>query len=280
MNTINGPTIVLANQKGGVGKSTTTVNLAQGITLLPDLKNKQTLVIDFDPQGNATQASGINLETVQGSISDLIRDRSTPEEIAIYRGQSVDLIPATRSLADVGREMIGMTNGELRLAQRVKALKNRYSFILIDAPPSLGTLMNSTLNAADWIIVPVDSGTFALHGIRALLAEIEEIKLGSNPNLKILGFLQTLEDSTKISKEVRKALTESFGHYVLETSIHRSVKLKEAPAFGRTIFHHAPESKGAEDYLNLAKEIVERLKQPSLYAGRQGQIFSLSTKLK
>ena len=259
MKSLHNSVVAIANQKGGVGKTTTTVNLAQAFTI--KLPGSRVAVIDFDPQGNSTQASGITLETVRASVSDLIRDRSFPDTGAIYKGASFDLIPATPVLAQVEREMVGMTNSELRLAQRIKKLRTLYSIIIIDTPPSFGPLMNSALNAADGIIIPVDSNVFALHGIRTLLAEIEEIRSGTNPNLKLLGFLITLSDSTRITAEVSENLKNQFGNLVFKTPIRKSVKLREAPALGRTIFHHAPTSSGAEDYLNLAGEILERIKE-------------------
>ncbi|MGK5086614.1 ParA family protein [Bdellovibrionota bacterium FG-2] len=248
--------IAVATQKGGVGKTTTTVNLAQALSLL----GETVLVVDLDPQGNATQGLGIKLDQVTASIADLLRDKTFPEQSAIYKGPGLDLIPATPLLARMGRELVGITNGEMRLALRLRALSLRYSVILIDTPPSASTLMNSSLNAANKLIVPVDSGFYAMMGIRELLAEVEEIRAASNPGLATLGFLLTIIDQTRIADEVCQGLISNFGEEVFETKIHRNVKLKEAPAFGRTIFHHAPHSQGATDYMSLAQEVLQRLK--------------------
>lgn len=247
--------IAITNQKGGVGKTTTTINLSQALAL----RGSTVLVVDSDPQGNTTQGFGVGLTTVGKSISDLIIDRDLTAESVIYEGDGISLIPATRRLSEVEREMVGMTNCELRLARKLSTLRNKFSVIILDVPPTFGPLMNSALNAADSLIVPVDSGFFGMMGIKDMLAEIEEIKLGTNPKLDILGFLLTLADQTRMAGETCDELVASFGDKVFSTKIRRNVKLKESPALGKTIFHHAPNSSGAEDYLALAEEVESRL---------------------
>ncbi|MGK5085800.1 ParA family protein [Bdellovibrionota bacterium FG-1] len=255
MNQSQCPVIAIANQRGGVEKTTTAINLAQALAL----QDLRVLLVDLDPQGNATQGVGIRLESIQGSIAEMIRDRALPIERVIYKGDGLDLIPATPLLSRVEREMVSLTNSELRLAQRLQPLRTQYSAIIVDTPPTFGPLMNSALNAATQLIVPVDSGYFAMMGIRELATEIEEIRGGTNPGLAILGYLLTLVDPTNMSGQTWDTLVASFGEQVFETKIRRSVKLREAPALGKTIFHHAPESAGARDYLGLADEVMERL---------------------
>ena len=246
--------IAVANQKGGVGKTTTTINLAQALSL----HGHKVLMIDLDPQANATQGVGVDLETIKVSVGDLIRDKHARIEHAQFEGADFSLIPSTPMLARVEREMVGITNSEMRLAQRVEGLREKFDFILLDTPPTFGPLMNTALNAADSVLIPVDAGFFALMGIKELLAEIEEIKSGTNPNLRVLGYFMTLTDNTRMTQETWDGLTSAFGNEVLKTKIRRSVKLRESPALGRTIFHHDPNGAGAEDYLALTKEVIER----------------------
>lgn len=256
--------IAVTNQKGGVGKTTTTINLAQALAI----RGASVLVVDTDPQGNTTQGFGVPLEAIGKSVSDLILNRELSADAATYSGDGISLIPATRRLAEVEREMVGITNSELRLGRTLKAVRDKYSFIVLDVPPTFGPLMNSALNAADSLIIPVDSGFYAMNGIKDMLSEIEEIKVGTNPDLKILGILLTLADQTRMAGDVFDELVASFGEQVFTTKIRRNVKLKEAPALGKTIFHHAPTSTGAQDYLALADEVWNHLQVPQIEQSR------------
>lgn len=178
---------------------TTTLCLAHELAL----RGESVLVIDLDPQGNATQGFGVRTEDVQCSIADLIRERTVPTKNSVIELGSISLIPATPLLARVEGEMFSLTNSQMRLAQRLRSFARNYSVVLLDTPPTFGPLMNTALNAASEVLIPVNSNFFALVGIKAFLGEIEEIQLGSNPNLSVLGYLLTLADHTKMIQVVR-----------------------------------------------------------------------------
>lgn len=195
--------IAVTNQKGGVGKTTTAANLAAALAHI----GYRTLAVDMDPHGNLTQGLGSAIDQLRVSIRDLIADRSVSSESAIHKTDSgCDLIGSNPLLAGVVRWMMTQTNSELRLKQRIDALRSSYEFIVIDSCPGLGALLNSVLNASDQLIVPVDTGYYGYMGVKELQNEVEEIRLGTNPGLRFLGFLLTMTDRTVITRETRDAL--------------------------------------------------------------------------
>lgn len=248
--------IAITNQKGGVGKTTTAMNLACGLAVA----GKQVLAIDSDPHGNLTQGLGLPVQDLVVTLRDLIVDRAIPTESAIIQNRNgIDVIGANPSLAQAARWMVTQTNAELRLRQRIAGLRDRYDFIIVDSCPGLGTLLNSTLNASDHLIIPVDPGFYGYMGIQELQREIEEIRAGTNPGLSILGLVMTLSERTVIARETFDALVGQFGDLVFESQIRRCVALRESPAVGQSVFTYSPRSNGAEDYSRLAIEVMERL---------------------
>jgi chromosome partitioning protein len=248
--------IAITNQKGGVGKTTTTMNLACAFAIA----GKRVLVIDSDPHGNLTQGLGVSVQSLAVSLRDLIVDRSVPTESAVIKTQcGIDLIGSNPLLAQAARWMVTQTNAEFRLKQRVTTLREQYDCIVIDSCPGLGPLLNSTLNAADHLIIPVDPGFYGYMGIQELHREIEEIQSGTNPALSILGVLLTLSERTVIAREAYDALVSQFSGLVFQSQIRRCVSLREAPASGQSVFAYAPRSNGSEDYSKLAFEVLGRL---------------------
>lgn len=255
-----GQTKVLAaiNQKGGVGKTTTAVNLAACLGKM----EKQVLLIDFDPQGNATSGLGINRMDVEYCIRDVVLD-DVPLEEAIIPDvtEGLDVIPATLNLANAEVELANIPIGrESRLKEKVIGpLRGKYDYIIIDCPPSLGLITVNAFTAADKLLIPIQCEFYALEGVTALLDSMKLVKKYLNPSLDIFGVLLTMYDGrTTLSKQVVEEVRNYFGKVVFETIIPRTVKLSEAPSFGEPICYYDPTGKGALAYDSLAKEVISR----------------------
>ena len=249
-------TITIINQKGGVGKSTTAVNLAAAL----GEKKKYVLLVDLDPQGNAT--SGFGVEKIIGMKSiyeGLMGDIPTEELIVKTEEANVDIIPATIDLAGAEPELVMVISRESRLDDVLKQVKGKYDFIIVDSPPSLGLLTINALAAADEIIIPIQCEYYALEGLSKLLDTIKLVNMRLNQRLKIQGVLLTMYDArTTLARQVADEVRDFFKEKVYKTIIPRSVKLAEAPSFGKSILTYSSRSTGANSYRELAKEVIKR----------------------
>lgn len=253
-----GKIIVLANQKGGVGKTTTTINLAASLATL----EKSVLVVDADPQANASSGLGVDLKEVDSSIYECLVNQADIKE-AIYTTdiEGLDIVPSHIDLVGAEIEMIQLENREKVLKKILDPLKNDYDYILVDCSPSLGLITVNALTAADSVMIPVQCEYFALEGISKLLNTIKIIKSKLNPSLDIEGFLLTMYDSRlRSANQVYDEVKNHFQELVFNTVIQRNVKLSEAPSHGIPVILYDAESKGAQNYLSLAKEIIKRNK--------------------
>ncbi|AQW20714.1 sporulation initiation inhibitor Soj [Lentilactobacillus curieae] len=248
--------IALANQKGGVGKTTTAVNLGAGLAS----SGKRVLIVDSDAQGNATSGVGISKADIQKDIYDvLINETPVSETIMHTSHEGLDIVPATIQLSGAEIELTPQMARETRLKEALDQVKDEYDFVLIDCPPSLGLITINAFTASDSILIPVQSEYYALEGLSQLLNTIELVKKHFNQNLKIEGVLLTMFDSrTNLGVQVNEEVRKYFKDEVYNTVIPRNIRLSEAPSYGLPIIDYDAKSKGAKTYMNLVEEVLER----------------------
>ncbi len=251
-----GKIIAIANQKGGVGKTTTTVNLAASLGVL----EKKVLLIDADPQANASSGLGIDVESITVGTYQILEHSNLPKDAIIASSSpNVDVIPAHIDLVAIEIELVDKENREYMLKQALGSVIDEYDYILIDCAPSLGLLTLNALTAANSVIIPIQCEYFALEGLGKLLNTIKSVQKIHNPELDIEGLLLTMFDSRlRLSNQVVEEVQKHFGDMVFNTIIQRNVKLSEAPSFGESIINFDATSKGASNYLSLAEEIIKK----------------------
>jgi chromosome partitioning protein len=253
-----GTIISVVNQKGGVGKTTTAINIA---SYLADKFNKKVLLVDLDPQGNATSGLGVNKSAIEKSIlSGLLNEESVDILRHTTNIKNLDIIPANSDLASAEINLTKIENRELRLKQLLSGVQQSYDFIIIDCPPSLGLLFVNALAASRFMLIAVQTEFYAMEGLGLLIGTIQKIQQSLNPTLSILGVLMTMYDSrTVLSSQVKAEIDKVFENLVFKTVIPRNVKLAEAPSHGLPIYKYDKWSKGAKAYKNVTKEVLSRV---------------------
>jgi chromosome partitioning protein len=251
-----GKIITVANQKGGVAKTTTAVNLSAGLAAL----GKKVLLIDLDPQGNATSGVGINKAEIKHCVYDaLINEIPLNGIVQKTALDTLFAVPATIQLAGAEVELVSMLSREMKLKKALLPIKGKYDYIIIDCPPSLGLLTLNAMTAADCLLIPIQCEYYALEGLSQLMSTISLVKKHLNPSLDILGVALTMFDvRTNLSTQVVEEVRAYFKELVFETIIQRNIRLSEAPSYGKPIILYDAKSKGAENYNELAKEVIQR----------------------
>jgi len=255
-----GKVIAIANQKGGVGKTTTAINLAACVAALESLK---VLLVDIDPQGNATSGLGINKDQLENSIYDSLLGGKSLQDVIMPTGvENLSIVSSNIQLTGAEVELVGLFARETRLKGALESVRGEYDLIIVDCPPSLGLLTVNALTAADYVIIPLQCEYYALEGLSQLTKIIELVNQNLNPSLEIKGVLLTMADwRTNLSHQVIDEVKKFFGDKVYETIIPRSVRLSEAPGFGKPIILYDDLSNGAEAYRRFAKEVIENDKE-------------------
>ena len=246
--------IALVNQKGGVGKSTTAVNLGAALAV----EGRRVLVVDCDPQGNTTTGFGVDKHGMQRDIYNVLMQEASIDDVAIATEiDTLTLVPATINLAGAEIELVSMLSRETRLRQALQPVASRYDFVLIDCPPSLGLLTINALTAAEEAIIPVQAEYYALEGLSQLTAVVRRVREALNPSLHVSGVLVTMFDGrTRLAMEVLDELEKYFPQQMFKTQIPRNIRLSEAPSFGKPVILFDVKSRGAQAYISLAKELL------------------------